>query len=84
MEALYLKSQKLSHPEICRSCSISKTTLSTYLKMYLDGGIESLKQLNYQAQLSQLNLHLKTIEEYLRQNPSRKSAEASGLSILFL
>lgn len=30
MEALYLKSQGVEHPEICRLCRISKTTLATY------------------------------------------------------
>ncbi len=79
MEVLYLKSQKLSHQEICRLCRISKTSLSTYLKIYLDGGIESLKQLNYQGQSSQLNQHKKTIEEYFKQNPPRNSAEASAM-----
>ena len=47
MEALYLKSQKLAHQDICRLCRISRTTLSLYLKTYLHGGIESLKQLAY-------------------------------------
>lgn len=79
MEALYLKSQKLSHQEICRLCHISRTTLSSYLKTYLNGGIESLKQLAYQGQPSLLNQHKKTIEEYLRQNPPRNSAEASAM-----
>ena len=77
MEALYLKSQKLPHQDICRLCRISRTTLSLYLKTYLNGGIESLKQLAYQGQSSQLNQHEKTIEEYFRQNPPRNSAEAS-------
>ncbi len=58
MEALYLKSQKLSHQEICRLCRISRPTLSLYWKTYLIGGIESLKRLSYQGQPSQLNLSI--------------------------
>jgi transposase len=76
MEALYLKSQKLSHQDICRLCRLSRPTLSLYLKTYLQGGIESLKRLAYQGQASQLNQHQKTIEEQFRQNPPRTSAEA--------
>jgi transposase len=76
MEALYLKSQRLSHQEICRLCRISRTTLSLYLKTYKNGGIESLKQIFYKGQPSQLNQHQKTIEEEFRQNPPRTSAEA--------
>ena len=79
MEALSLKSQELSHQEICRLCRISRPTLSLYLKTYLIGGIESLKGLAYQGQPSQLNQHQKTIEEYFRQNPPRNSAEASAM-----
>ncbi len=48
MEALYLKSQKLSHQKICQICQISKTTLIVYLKKYQEGGKESLKKLVYE------------------------------------
>ena len=47
MEALYLKSQKLSHQLICQICRISKTTLIVYLKIYKEGGREGLKKLGY-------------------------------------
>lgn len=77
MEVLYLKSQKLPHQEICRLCRISRATLSLYLKTYQNGGIESLKQMAYKGQPSQLNQYQKTIEEHFRQNPPRTSAEAS-------
>jgi transposase len=79
MEVLYLKSQNLSHQEICRLCRISRPTLSFYLKIYLDGGIESLKILAYKGQSSLLNQHQKTIEEYCRENPPRNCAEASAI-----
>ena len=52
MEMLYLKSQGLAHQEIRRLCNISKTTLTTYLKQYIEGGIERLKRLDYQGQPS--------------------------------
>ena len=37
MEVLYLKSQGLAHQDIRRLCSISKTTLTVYLRQYLEG-----------------------------------------------
>lgn len=52
MEALYLKSQRLAHQEICRLCRISEPTLVTYLKQYQEGGIEQLKKTGIQAQLA--------------------------------
>ena len=43
MEALWLKSQGLSHKEICRLTGISLNTLRNYLRAYQQGGIEALK-----------------------------------------
>ena len=44
MEALYLKSQGITHQEICRLGRISEPTLVAYLKQYQAGGIEQLKK----------------------------------------
>jgi hypothetical protein len=44
MVALYLKSKKLRHTEICRICEISKPTLIAYLKEFQQGGIRQLKE----------------------------------------
>ena len=44
MEVLYLKSQGLPHHTIRKLCQISKTTLTVYLRQYLEGGIPRLKQ----------------------------------------
>ena len=79
MEALYLKSQKLSHQKICQICRISKTTLIVYLKKYQEGGKESLKKLVYQGQASELNQHHITIEKYFQENPPRTATEASAM-----
>jgi transposase len=78
MEVLYLKSQGLSHQEIRRLCQISKSTLVSYLRQYQEGGIEKLKQLNYQGQPSQLNGHAETIEAYFKEHPPRTVAEAQA------
>ena len=43
METLYLKSRCLSHSEIYRLCHITEKTLSTWLKIYRDSGLEGLK-----------------------------------------
>jgi transposase len=77
-EVLYLKSQGVKHKEICRLCSISKTTLTAYLKNYIQGGIESLKQMNYKGNPSQLNAYEVPQEKYLRENPPRCTAEAQS------
>ena len=52
MEALWLKSQKLSHLEICRLTGISSRSLQRYLKDYVQGGLEKLKALNFHHSLA--------------------------------
>ncbi len=78
MEVLYLKSTGLAHQEICRLCTISKLTLTTYLKQYQSGGIERLKQLNYKGQPSVLNAHASRLEGYFKEHPPRTVAEAQA------
>tara|TARA_B100001179_G_C18539674_1_gene381009 strand:- start:720 stop:1085 length:366 start_codon:yes stop_codon:yes gene_type:complete len=43
LDALYLKSQGLSHQAICRITRITKATLVSYLKAYVEGGLETLR-----------------------------------------
>jgi len=78
MEVLYLKSQGLAHQEIRRLCNISKTTLTTYLKQYLEGGTERLKQLDYHGQPSELNQHASSLEDYFKVHPPQTMVEAQA------
>jgi transposase len=78
MEVLYLKSQGLAHQEIRRLCDISKTTLTTYLKQYIEGGIERLQQLDYQGQPSLLNQYASSLEDYFKAHPPQTIAEAQS------
>ena len=79
MEAVYLKSQGLSHQEIQRLCRIrSKTTLASHLKAYQTGGIDQLKQLGYQGPSSELCDHAARLEEAFREQPPRSSGEAQA------
>jgi transposase len=79
MEALYLKSQGMSHKDICRICRISKTTLAAYLKQYRDRGVEGLKELHYKGQPSALNEHAPTLEAYFKEHLPRTTAEAQAI-----
>jgi len=78
MEVLYLKSTGMTHGEICRLCRISKTTLTTYLRQYLAGGVEGLKESRHKGQPSVLNEHGSTIEAYFKEHPPRNTAEAQA------
>lgn len=87
MEALYLKSQGITHQEICRLGRISEPTLVAYLKQYQAGGIEQLKKINIQDHLANwMNtlLHWKPISrsihraQLLRLNKSSRIRRASN------
>ena len=78
MEVLYLKSQGITHKEICRLCQITKTTLTKYIRQYQSGGIEKLKNLGYTGQQSDLNQHGDSLKEYFKLSPPSTVAEASA------
>jgi transposase len=77
MEVLYLKSQGITHKEICRLSQITKTTLTKYIRQYQSGGIEGLKNLGYTGQSSTLNQHSDSLKEYFKSHPPSTVAEAS-------
>jgi transposase len=79
MEALYLKGQGVSHGDICRVCRISRTTLDTWLRLYLEGGMEALKEFHYSGQPSALNDHASSLEVYFREHPPHNATEAKAV-----
>lgn len=76
METLYLKSKNLPHSQICDICDITRATLASYLKAYIAGGIEELKELNYRGRENEMMERSASIEEYFTQNPPRSLKEA--------
>ena len=76
MEALWLKSQEISHQTICRLTGISPNTLRSYLQDYLEGGIEKLKEINFNRPTSKLTEHQQKIEDYFRSDPPASINEA--------
>jgi Homeodomain-like domain len=64
MEALWLKSQKLPHKDICRFTGISKHTLCTYLEAYKEGGMNKLKEINfYGLQTAFEKMDMRSVDE---------------------
>lgn len=78
MEAVYLKSQRVPHHDICRLARISENTLRTYLRQYQEGGVERLKQTDWDGPASELSDHRETLEEHFRNNPPRSTAQAAA------
>jgi transposase len=78
MEAVYLKSQGLPHQDICRLTRISENTLRAYLRQFQDGGVERLKQTDWDGPRSELADHRGSLEEHFRKNPPRSTAQAAA------
>ncbi len=78
MEVLYLKALGLPHQEICRITRISATTLRRYLRLYHQGGIEALKQLNFYQPMSELAAHEEDIRREFTERPPATVKEAAA------
>jgi len=76
MDVLYLKSFGLSNDLICKITGVCGNTLREYLKQYQNGGIERLKELNFNKPSSELSEYSGTIEEYFTENPPSSITEA--------
>jgi len=76
MHALYLKANGMSHKQICEICRITKTTLTTYLKSYIQKGIVGLTILKYEGQPSKLDNHSDQIKKDFDGNPPSTLSEA--------
>jgi transposase len=78
MESVYLKSQGLPHHDICRLARISENTLRSYLRQFQEGGVERLKRIDWAGTESELDEHRQALEDSVRQNPPRSTAEAAA------
>lgn len=79
MEVLWLKSQGLTHQEIARLTGVTPRTVLRYVREYIEGGIERLKQNNYRGAPSALNEHAATLKEYFEKHPPHTVAEAQSV-----
>lgn len=78
MEVLWLKSQDLEHQEICRLAGVSSNTLRKYLRLFQEGGIEKLSELNFYGPTSELERHRFRLEAYFRKHPPATLNEAAA------
>jgi transposase len=78
MEAVFLKSQGISHQEIGEMVGITQNTLREYLQQYKSGGIEALKVLNFRKPMSPLEEYRTIIEAAFRKTPPATLNEAAA------
>jgi transposase len=78
MEVLWLKSHGLPHKQIAQLGAISETTLCECFQLYIEGGVEGLKQVYFYCPESELAQHVNSLEEYFRVNPPTSIKEAQS------
>lgn len=75
-EAVLLKAKGLSHNQICDVVGISGNTLRSYLREFVEGGVERLKRFEAGGTVSKLEEYTDDICDYLVQHPPHTIAEA--------
>lgn len=78
MEVLWLKSHNLPHAWIAKLAGVSENTLREYFQLFIDGGIEKLKEVNFYRPESELVTHVTSLEAYFRDNPPATIKEAQS------
>jgi len=78
MEALWLKSHGLPHRQIAQLVNITENTLRDYFQLYLEGGVERLKEVAIQGPESALQEHYTSLEAYFRAHPPATIKEAQN------
>lgn len=78
MQALLLKSQRLSHQDIGQILAVSQPTLRDYFDRYLESGIKGLETLNYQGRPNLLQENRAEIIAALEADPPATLKEAQA------
>jgi transposase len=76
MHTIYLKSKNYSHKDIADIMDIHINSVTNFIKMYQQGGLTQLKQVNYGTNKSQLNECQTSIEEDFRKQSPQSTNEA--------
>jgi len=78
MEVLWLKSQGLPHKQIAKLSGVCDNALTKYLRLYLQGGLDEIRNVNFYRPKSELDKHSDAIERYFREHPVASIAEAAA------
>jgi len=78
MDALHLKSKKLPNNQICDVLGICPNTLLGYFRMYIEGGVDELRKVNFNRPQSQLVAFKDSLEKYFTDNPPSSISEAAA------
>jgi len=78
MDVVYLKGLGLRNELVSEITGVCGNTIRDYLKQYIEGGIDRLKEVNFYRPNSELKEYSGTIEKYFTENPPPSISEASA------
>ncbi len=78
MEALWLKSHNLSHSLIAKLVGVTENTIREYFQLFIEGGIDQLKAVDFYRPESALAEHTTSLENYFRDHPPATIKEAQS------
>ena len=78
MDCLHLKAKGFDNKDICNLLDICNNTLLSYFKMYNMGGVERLREINFNRPKSEMEKHMHEIKQYFIANPPASISEASA------
>lgn len=78
MEALWLKSHNLPHGLIAKLVNVSENTIREYFELFIQGGTEKLKTVDFYRPESDLVEHTTSLEAYFREHPPATIKEAQN------
>lgn len=78
MEVLWLKAKGLTHAQIAELAGVSPRSVQRYLDEFEEGGLERVRQLNWQGKSCELDAHRDSLEDHFLANPPRTAREAQA------
>lgn len=78
MEALWLKSHDLPHGLIAKLVGVTENTIRDYFQLFIEGGVNQLKQVDFYRPESDLVEHTTSLEAYFRDHPPATIKEAQN------
>jgi transposase len=78
MEVLWLKSHGFPHTPIAQLAGVAENTMRDYFRLYEEGGLEKLKEVQVHHPASALEAYHPSLEAYFRANPPASIKEAQS------
>ena len=78
MEVLWLKSHDLPHAQIATLAGVADNTMREYFRLYAEGGLDKLKEVNFYRPESELQGQITSLEAHFRANPPATIKEAQS------